>query len=72
MLKESVAEKKILDMLSCELLSTSEIAKRMNMRRELVAGYLEALKDQGKLQKSTVGRSHVYRPVSRLREVPIK
>lgn len=73
MLQESVVEKKILAMLGGELLSTSEIAKRMNMRREIIAGYLEALKDQGKLEKTTVGRSNVYRPVAvKSREIPIK
>jgi len=73
MFEESVAEKKILTMLGEELLSTSEIAKRLNMRREIVAGYLEALKDQGKLEKTTVGRSHVYRPVAiKSRKIPIK
>lgn len=73
MLGESVVEKKILAMLGGELLSTSEIAKRLNMRREVVAGYLEALKDQGKLEKTTVGRSHIYRPITvKSREVPIK
>lgn len=73
MFEESVAEKKILAMLGEELLSTSEIAKRLNMRREIVAGYLEALKDQGKLEKTTVGRSHIYRPVAlKSRRIPIK
>jgi len=73
MLAESVAEKKILEMLGEELLSTSEIAKRLNMRREIVAGYLEALKDQGKLEKTVVGRSHVYRPANlKSRRIPIK
>lgn len=73
MFAESGVEKKILAMLGGELLSTSEIAKRMNMRREVVAGYLEALKDQGKLEKATVGRSNIYRPIAiRQREVLIK
>ncbi len=72
MFRESVAEKKILDMLSEDLLSTSEIAKRLEMRRDIVAGYLEALKDQGKLEKTVVGRSHVYRTSSKIRQIPIK
>ena len=73
MLEESVVEKKILAMLGEDLLSTSEIAKRLNMRRDIVAGYLEALKDQGKLEKTVVGRSHVYRPIAvKSRNVPIK
>lgn len=72
MFAESVVEKKILAMLGQELLSTSAIAKRINMRREVVVGYLEALKDQGKLEKITVGRYHLYRPAGKAREIPIK
>jgi len=71
--QEGVVEKKILAMLGEEILSTSEIAKRLNMRRDMIAGYLEALKDQGKLEKITVGRNHVYRPVSeKSRRIEIK
>ncbi len=57
-------EKRILDLLSEELLSTSEVAKRINMRRDAVSGYLEALRNQGKLEKIRVGRSNVYRTVA--------
>lgn len=63
---ENVVESKILNILSKELLSTSQIAKKLNMRREVTSGYLEALKHQGKLQMATVGRSNVYRTVKKL------
>ena len=53
-------EKKILDLLSKELLSVSQIAKRLGIRRDVAAGYLEALKNQGKLELHRVGRSNVY------------
>ena len=53
-------EKKILDLLSKELLSVSQIAKRLGIRRDVAAGYLEALKNQGKLELHKVGRSNVY------------
>lgn len=57
----SVVEKKIIDILdSNEILSTSEIARQLNMRREVTAGYLDALADQGKLKKTKVGRSNVF------------
>ena len=61
----SVVEKKIIDILNeDEILSTSGIARKLKMRRELTAGYLEALADQGKLRKAKVGRSNVYIPVN--------
>ena len=58
-------EKKIISLLSKQLMSTSQLAKKLKMRREVVAGYLEALKNQGKLKKTRVGRSNVYRPVKK-------
>jgi len=60
----SVVEKKIIDILrEEEIVSTSELARKLKMRRELTAGYLEALADQGKLKKARVGRSNVYIPL---------
>ena len=53
-------ERRIIDMLGKELLSVSQIAKRLGMRRDVAAGYLEALKNQGKLELHKVGRSNVY------------
>lgn len=53
-------EKKILELLSCKLLSVSQISKELGVRRDLVTGYLEALKNQGKLEFHKVGRSNVY------------
>ncbi|NIO44784.1 MAG: ArsR family transcriptional regulator [Candidatus Aenigmarchaeota archaeon] len=53
-------EKKILELLSKELLSVSQIAKKLGMRRDVAAGYLEALKNQGKLEFHRVGRSNIY------------
>lgn len=58
----NVVEKRIIDILSKDLMSTSQVAKRLNMRREVAVGYLEALMNQGKLEKTRVGRSIVYRP----------
>ena len=60
---ENVIEKRILELLSEQILSTSEVAKRMNMRRDITSGYLEALRNQEKLEKIRVGRSNVYRTI---------
>ncbi len=61
---ENVVEKRILNLLSRQIMSTSQVAKKVNMRRELTAGYLEALMHQGKLEKTIVGKSNVYRTVA--------
>jgi predicted transcriptional regulator len=53
-------ERRILNLLSKRLMSTSQVAKELGMRRDVIAGYLEALKNQGKLNFFKVGRSHVY------------
>jgi predicted transcriptional regulator len=53
-------EKRILDLLGRKIMSTSQVARELGMRRDITAGYLEALKNQGKLDFSKVGRSHVY------------
>jgi transposase len=53
-------EKRILDLLSAKLLSVSQIAKMLGVRRDVICGYLEALKNQGKLEFHKVGRSNVY------------
>ena len=53
-------EKKILDLLNKELLSVSRIAKKLGIRRDVATGYLEALKNQGKLEFHRVGKSNIY------------
>jgi predicted transcriptional regulator len=60
-------EKKILDLLSTKLLSVSQIAKHLGVRRDVICGYLEALKNQGKLEFQRVGRSNIY-TVARMRK----
>jgi len=44
-------------------MSVSELARRLNVRREYLGGYLEALRDSGRLERIMVGRSYVYRPI---------
>jgi predicted transcriptional regulator len=61
-------EKKVLEILSRRLLSVSQISKELNVRRDVTAGYLEALKNQGKLDFYRVGRSNVYTLSGRLKK----
>lgn len=53
-------EKKVIRLLSDRLLSVSQIARELGVRRDVATGYLEALKNQGKLEFHRVGRSNVY------------
>jgi len=53
-------ESRIMSLLSTRLLSVSQIAKELGVRRDLICGYLEALKNQGKLEFHRVGKSNVY------------
>jgi predicted transcriptional regulator len=53
-------EKRILGLLNEKLLSVSQIAKELGVRRDIITGYLEALKNQGKLEFHKVGKSNVY------------
>ena len=67
-LTDTSFERKILDLLSKELLSVSQIAKKLGIRRDVAAGYLEALKNQGKLEFYKVGRSNIYTIAGRLKK----
>jgi len=53
-------EDKLLDILSKEILSISELSRRLNVKRYILAGYLEALREQGKVDVFKVGRAKVY------------
>ena len=43
-------------------MSVSELAKRLNLRRDFLTGYLEAMREQGLLERIVVGRAYVYLP----------
>ena len=60
--KNNNLEKKLLKLLSKRLMSTSQVARELGMRRDVAAGFLEALRHQGKLELFKVGRSYVYVP----------
>jgi len=57
---ENDLERRILDLLSKKLLSISQLSRELGMRRDITAGYLQALKNQGKLNFFKVGRSYIY------------
>ena len=59
-LTDSGFEKKILKILSERIVSTSQLAKELGIKRYILIGYLEALKNQGKLEFYKVGKSNVY------------
>lgn len=58
--RENDLEKRILNLLSKKLMSISQVSKELGMRRDVTAGYLQALKNQGKLNFFKVGKSHIY------------
>ena len=53
-------EARILRILSARIVSTSQLARELNLKRYILTGYLEALKNQGKLEFHRVGKSNVY------------
>ena len=55
-------EQKIIAMLKKEPQSVSELARKLDMRRDFLAGYLESMKDRTLLRLVTIGKSHVYLP----------
>jgi hypothetical protein len=53
-------EEKIIQILSRRILSTSKLAKELGIKRYILVGYLEAMKNQGKLEFHKVGKANVY------------
>lgn len=53
-------EQKILKILSERIVSTSQLARELKLKRYILTGYLEAMKNQGKLEFHRVGKSNVY------------
>ena len=53
-------EEKIIQILSKRILSTSKLAKELGIKRYILVGYLEAMKNQGKLEFHKVGKANVY------------
>ena len=53
-------ELEILKIIKERPISVSELARKLKMRRDFLAGYLESMRDRGILRKISVGRAHVY------------
>lgn len=53
-------EEKITQILSKKIVSTSKLAKELGIKRYILVGYLEAMKNQGKLEFHKVGKANVY------------
>jgi predicted transcriptional regulator len=53
-------EQDILRILKQRPISVSELARKLNVRRDFLAGYLESMRDRGKLSLISVGKAHVY------------
>jgi biotin operon repressor len=59
----SKTEKEILRMLKERPISVSELAKKLDTRRDFLAGYLESMRDRGKLRMIKVGKANVYQVI---------
>ena len=53
-------EEKILDLLNKNLMSVSQVARALGIRKDVAAAHLEALRQKGKLELFVVGKSNVY------------
>jgi predicted transcriptional regulator len=56
---------RILDTIGKKPMSLSEVSRVLNVRRDFVSGYLEAMRHEGKVNVVAVGRSKVYSPKER-------
>ena len=56
----SGVEIRILQTLQDEVLSITQLAKKLGMTRYILAGILEVLRMQGKIKLHKVGKSNVY------------
>jgi len=56
---------KIVSLTKNKPMSVSELSRQLKMRREFVAGYLEALRHMGELKVISIGKSKVYTPAEK-------
>lgn len=59
-MEENTLESRILNLLNKNLMSVTQVANALGIRKDIVAGYLETLREQGKLELFVVGKSNVY------------
>lgn len=64
---ESHLDEKIIEKLNKKPYSISLLAKELGLRRDFLAGYLEALRMAGKLDLIVVGKANVYQPKREVR-----
>jgi hypothetical protein len=57
---ERELETKIVRILSIRIVSVSQLSKELGVKRYILTGYLEAMKNQGKLVYHKVGKSNCY------------
>lgn len=62
---DSPLEKRIITVLSEGPISVSELANTLELRRDFLAGYLESMKDRGKLRMVKVGKAYVYQVITK-------
>lgn len=53
-------ESEVLKHLKKRPISVSGLARKLKLRRDFLAGYLESMRDRGILKMITVGRANVY------------
>ncbi len=53
---------RIISILQKKPISLSELSRQTKLRREFLTGFLEAMRQEGKVDVVTVGRSKVYQP----------
>ena len=53
-------EQDILEILKERPVSVSELARKLQLRRDFLAGYLESMRERGRLKVFQVGRANVY------------
>jgi predicted transcriptional regulator len=56
----SSIEEECLKSLKAKPMSVSELAKKLNVRRDFLTGYLESMKDRNLLDLVKVGKANVY------------
>jgi predicted transcriptional regulator len=55
-------KRKVISTLKGSPMSLSELSRKLKLRRDFVSGYLEALRNAGEVEVTTIGRSKVYKP----------
>ncbi len=53
-------ETEVLKIIKERPISVSELARKLNMRRDFLAGYMESMRERGMITLIKVGKAHVY------------